>query len=103
VEMDARGPAGMPAVAVGVTRRAPGGMCPPEVWFLLIRIHGVARRGVIAGVGWRSRRGRTPSALGCPRRGMPGGRGSEPPGVVVVGTVGGPGGARLAAGLPGGG
>lgn len=103
MEMDARGPAGMPAVAVGVMRRALGGMCPPEVWFPLIRSHGVARWGVIAGVGRSSRRSLTSSAFGCPRRCMPGGRGFGPPGLVVVGTVGGPGLARLAAALPGGG
>jgi hypothetical protein len=99
VVMDARVPAGTPAVTAGVARCAPGGMWLPEIWFPLIRSHGLVRRGVIAGGGRRSRRALTSDALGCPQRGVPGARRSEPPGTVVVG---GPGVARLAA-VPAGG
>ena len=100
METDARVTAGMPAVTVRVTRCVPGGSCPPEVWFSPIRDHGLVRQGVIAGGGRRSRRGLTPSAPGCPPRGMPDGR---RPGTVVAGTVGPPGVARLAAVLASGG
>jgi hypothetical protein len=103
VEMDARVPAGMPAVTIGVARCALGGMCHPEVWFPLIRGHGLVRRGVVVGGGRRSRRGLTSSAVGCPRRSVPGGRRSGAPGPVVVGMVGGPGVAQSAAALAGGG
>ncbi|MBV9730859.1 MAG: hypothetical protein JO309_15925 [Pseudonocardiales bacterium] len=101
--MDARVPAGMPAVTIGVARCAPGGTCHPEIWFPLIRGRGLVRRGVLAGGGRLSRRGLTASVLGCPHRGVPGGRRSGAPGAVVGGMVGGPGAARLAAAPAGGG